>query len=353
MGEVSAGSIFCPSKGQVSNRRFIERMKEWGWTVNKVKGDWTEMIHLNTYDKVKVRSAQITTGNPPEVFQEVLDVMNLTWEQFMLTNIPEVMSKIVEQDAFVRGTEQFLLGERDRLPQRMLDILHEEALQEYGKHQRRVERKAREAAAREQKEKQRIMSQPSTSESEVIDLTDVDIHAELARVTNPVKGETRDTPTRVRVINRVFDYLVESGEPCSAQRISDALGDTSKESVTGALLGLVKHELVERVKPGIYRIVRDQQNGSTIHHNVTAPVPVAPVQPVAALAPAPTTPVFPAGPWAGSVASTGDLTSAEEGVINDVLDLMFPDGMRIRAADISLLDQWKHLTAEVMRRVGG
>lgn len=345
-----------PKRTQISNRRFIDRLVEWGWVITKTSGEWTHLRHINTFHRVKVRSATYHRGNSPDTIQQVLNLMEMTWEKFMAFDIPTAVVQIAQEDNLIVGLEKYrATGEItpavDALVRDHYNDLHEEAIVEDAKRTARKVRKQHEAEARQQREEAR-KRMSTDAVPQVVDLTDVNVMEELERITAPDEVETPEQrTTRVRIINRVFDLLVESGEPMSAVRIAEALGDTSRASATGALLGLVRYGVAERVKPGVYRAVVDMQQQRTLRHNVQGTVPVTVSSPLQA-APTQVDPL-PAAALQRPVQAVQPTSATEDEIINDVLDLMFPNGMRIRAADITLLDQWKNLTGEVLRRVGG
>lgn len=331
---------FIPPMGKISNRRFLARLNDWNCRVIKVSGEWTSVDVRETL--VRVRSAHTHTGNSVDTFTEILGILGLDWIGFMSADLgPETYRKASESlRARLKLEEEYTAYmNHGTIPQWAMDEVQEQALSEHAKWQRKQDR-------RSLKEATSMAAQPVQPDP-VIDLTNVDIHAELARVTKPEPDELPETPTRTRIINRVFDLLVESGEPMSTNRLCEALGDTSMSSTTGALLGLVRHGVAERVKPGVYRAVTDMMQQDTMRMNHQGKAQVTLSAPVVA------PPTLVQAPQPVERERAVEYPPVSPTIVDDVLDLMFPDGMRVRAADLPLLDEWKRLTVEVIRRVGG
>lgn len=373
MGDLA--SAFIPRMGAISNDRLIRRLKEWRCEIVKVSGEWTSVLAGG--EVVRVNSAHVHTRTGPEAINRILRAMDLTWDQFMSLDIGPATQQqanemlAIEQD-MVKQIQTYIAG--GKIPEYAIALLHVEALKDNGvfdKQQERISardvRKSAEAEARRTRKESRTMSTPATPIPSIapqkIDLSNVAVMADLERMTAPDEAETSaQKKIRVRVINRVFDLLVAAGEPMSAQRMAGELGAT-RSAVTSACLALVRYAVAERVKPGVYRAVVDMQQQDTTRLNVqmgNAPIQVATSAPVAPLpiVQVPLAAFVP--PTMSQVAQSYEAmhhaersTVDQNEVIDDVLDLMFPEGMRIKAADITLLEQWKNLTAEVIRRVSG
>jgi hypothetical protein len=298
-----------PSMGAVSNRRFIERMIDWGWEVNKASGE-KSLMTLPTGDEVWVMSAHVHRSNPLSVFNAVLRITgDISWETFWTLDVIAELRKVQDDLRAEIEAEERRIAKRER------------------KHR---------------KEKQRRM--PTTEPARVINLdSGTDVTEELKRLEAEVPEERE---RRIRVQPRVLALLMESGEPWAVSNIAKHL-NAPDSSISGACGRLVQSGLLTRVAHGVYQAVRTGSDHK-VHISVgTALEAAQPGQPVdVALA-----------PESPSAARTAPATTATETpvdgqwdeTINEVLDLMFPNGFKAR--HLPLIDRWRRATVALLREL--
>jgi hypothetical protein len=391
-----SGAAFFPSMGNISNRKFIERMETWGWKVKKVRGE-TTLMETPHGIKCEVRSAHIRQGNSAKTFQEVLSVMDMTWEEF-----------IRPMDADMQlAMEQYLLldDEERRLIWDAAEVKHMTRMQRVKEQQRAQDlrkRDERRAAAKAERDRKRTHPQATpldlhkpvfaeSHEPEETTVADEEPKAEpkpdddkvtLAHLKPGQVPSVGQVKRRVRgATNRTLDVLVAANEPVSIERLTKLLPDIRRDSIQQACLSLVRWNVAERVKPGVYR-VRDEarRNGDVrVGVDITAraalpePAPavpaaspvtvqhVVPVQDVTATT-APVEPRPPAEtrdtgrtadvePIQKTYASDGSGDLQMDEMVNETLDLLFPQGFKAR--HLPLIDQWRQATIALMREING
>lgn len=304
-----------PAMGAVSNRRFIDRMVDWGWETAQSKGEHVVMT-LPTGDEVWVCAPQVHNRNPLSVFNEVMRCTgDIDWTTFWTTDVPAELRRITAE----------LEAELEREQRR------------HGKRSRQKKEERRRMAA----------SQPAR----VIDLDSAsDVTDELQALERETE-ETREHRTRVQP--RVLALLMESGEPWAISNIAKHLGINNDSSVSGACGRLMQQGLVRRVAHGVYQAVRTGGDHK-VHISVGQPPEAAPV-PLMASFPTPA-PEIPAAARTAPPSAPSDPRQTPpkgedqwEETINEVLDLMFPNGFKAR--HLPLIDRWRQATTALMREL--
>lgn len=308
-----------PAMGAVSNRRFIERMIDWGWEAASTKGEHTVMT-VPTGDEVWVCSPHVHSRNPLSVFNEVLRCTgDISWTEFWTIDVPAELRKVAE------------------------DIKQDLALA-----QRRQDKRNKRDRKRE--ERRRMAAQQP---ARVINLdSGSDVTEELSALEAEVTA-SQEREVRHRVQPRVLALLVESGEAMACLTISQHLGIDNDNSVSGACGRLLQQGLIERVAHGVYRAVRTSGD-HRVHVSVGAQqpeqAPVASTFPVVELPPEKPSAARTAPPSAPSDPRTDPMEGDQwEETINDVLDLMFPNGFK--AKHLPLIDRWRQATKALMREL--
>lgn len=350
-----SGESFTPSIGKISNRGLIAKMEQWGWHVKKVSGEWTTM-ESPTSKKIDVRSGHTHTGNSRVIINEIIDSMEMSWEQFVAPFNEEeneimLLFKTMDPNEFTRFREgykkealaqQAIAKEKDRRQQEQArDVRRQE------RHQARTEKAAMHEAAR---------SKPPVPEPPKV----TPLRPVLDSLTVSAVVEDADA-ARVRVINKVFDLLVDTGEPMSCQKITDQIPYARYRAVQSACLNLFRQGVVERLKTGIYQ-VKDEHKGQDVRIDVVArsgdrdrivqeadvkvaeilDMPEGPAKTMAAVKAEPL--VMAAREVVREVEADRDET------INDVLDLLFPQGFR--AKHLPLIDTWRRATIALIDEIG-
>lgn len=364
-----AGEAFVPSMISISNRTFIERMKQWGWREKKTKGDKVLMEAPNG-TKIEVLRPGIHQGNPKETFQAVLDAQNMTWTEFIMPLEPEVQAAL---DYYVSLDPDEQEAFRDNA--RLVEALNDQRVME---HQRDVSRRAniekRKKREAEKKARQFPVEtrkvEPMVPKTEPVQPEPEEPVVDEPEHLPPVKPVTQVREFTKGLTNRVLMHLVESDQPMSIDKLSQLERDARRSSIGAALANLVKYGVAQRVKPGVYRI-RDEarRNGDVkVDLDITAragaprpeEVPAVPPVPVVTDATASVeSPVVPADVVRTAdadlrqttypVPRSGDLNTDE--LVNETLDLLFPQGFKAR--HLPLIDQWRQTTVALIREVNG
>lgn len=322
-----AGEAFRPAPSKISNRGLIARMKQWGWKEEKPKGDYLSM-RSPTGQRVLVRSPHQHTGNSKETLHEVLEAMGgISWDHFIGANLTDLDIELGQYIATLSDEEvvPFLRSVGTAMQEiKAVDKEIEAAIHRADAHQRK---EARRKAREEQRQEQHVTAQP-------------------APVT-PIKK-----PRNRGISNRVYDLLATTGHAMSLQAIASALGDITSDQAGNACANLMEAKAVQRVKHGVYQVLpqhqrqdvrvdvvaRNEDTGET-GEKVALHVPQAQPLPVVASAPEVPAP----RPVAG-------LQFDYDESINDVLDLLFPQGFK--AKHLPAIDAWRQATIALMREIG-
>lgn len=154
------------------------------------------------------------------------------------------------------------------------------------------------------------------------------------------------------ISTRVLTYLIEAGEPRTSDAIAAALG-ISRTQAGSAGSYLVKIHAADRIKSGVFVAVPRRAPDTTVGIDVNVaqsrqdvtPAPAERIASVTALVTPPTqVDDLDAGP---SVDRTGSIDEEVEAV----LDLLFPQGMTIRAHDLRRIIAWTEQTKALLREV--
>lgn len=172
--------------------------------------------------------------------------------------------------------------------------------------------------------------------------------------TSPAPTSKQSKP-RERYINKVADCLVQFGGPMSTDRIAEELSLTTAQAGS-ACRQLVQQDVIEQIKSGIYcakqyaadaRLAIDIDVSSERSQSAPSPVREVPALTSLDLPPAPLPPVA-----TEPVPSASGLSEDEvEDLMETVLDLIFPSGMHVRAADLKVIADWIESTKRLMYRV--
>lgn len=335
----AAPSAFIPGPGRLSNRSLLERFKAWGCNVT-IKGDRAKVI---TPDRCNYEflAPHVHAKNDARIVLQAVECIGTTWETFCTRTKGGLLAQVNAE-----------INETVNEAQDALVAVAQDAQDEFDRRQKaREERDARKAEARRQKEESKMQSQ-SQPEVSVVDLTDVDV-VRAVQEAAPLRTP-RSTNAPASISTRVFDLLADEGKPLSIYIIAQRLGIKTQQA-SAACISLMEQDVAVRVKKAVYRIAEDHahqdvrvdvvaraENGQVAQTvSVAQPTPADP--PTAASAP----PVAIPAPVPTPAVAGADPTDA---VVNDVLDLMFPMGMNVRAGDLDLLQSWKALTREVFIR---
>lgn len=177
----------------------------------------------------------------------------------------------------------------------------------------------------------------------------------------PVSEQPQKRKPREQYINKVADFLVQFSAPATIDRIATECGITSGQA-SSAASQLVQQGVAERVKTGMY-VAMQYAADARLSIDVTAtsavaasrdPLPPGLIQPEPAVVPRLTEvpEAQPAPLPADDEPSVSGLDPADvEDLMEIVLDLLFPTGMHVRAADLKVIADWVESTKRLMYRV--
>lgn len=270
---------------QPSNRNVLNQLREWGATIIKEKGDWTD-VRLPTGDDVKVRSSHCHSRNGAEMFTTIYRALGITPQQFW------------------SGPDK----------------------------------------------------------------------PELKAVPNPEPAIKRARSAQ-SMTNQVYELLLGQGTPMSAHKITEMTGLT-KDQVTGAFWNLKAQGMVRAVKRGMYQAIDTRKSEVDVtvdvHRNDHRPDRVVVTTATEATDTVlgdrlPASDTDSAVPMPMIVPSTNETdgfglpknewerpkTNDIDSLMETVLDLLFPDGMHIKASDLKAIVDWQEATKNLLRRVRG
>lgn len=312
------GKSFLPSPRRISNRGLINKLKEWGWHEGKNEGDDVWMVSPRG-NEVRVRRADIHKINSDDQINAVLHVMNMTWEDFVLPHPEDVRNaaKVISSMNPDEVDEYAGAMVRTFAAQDELQSAIDHARMEQVKAQRRERRRKPKETAVQPAPKQE--PQPTTPRLVVV-----------------------DAPKRNRgTYQRVWDVLSNQPQGISLDGLVRALdgSNDARSSINGACTRYVDRGFVERLGRGVYRVKPEYA-----HTDVRVDVVARSEQSVQVDAP-------PAKPNPTEVFTDAMSGAApmQEDTINDLLDLMFPNGFK--AKHLPLIDRWRQVTAALIREI--
>lgn len=330
---MSAGTAFAPRPMRLSNRALIRQMESWGWHVRRVHGEWTEMQNP-IGERIDVRSAHTHVGNAPLTYQEVLERTGdrLSWNQFMrpITEESEVIAEILRR---CEGREDFLEAVDE-----MVRVAEEAEQQLQARKDESAERERR--RQRDQKSrKKRARKAAATQQRE-------DTPVNAAPTPTPPEPEGYVVKNR-GMADRVFAVILNRSGPITNAQIAEELEldwDENKSAIGNATNYLSKLGVIDRVKRGVWQ--RKHQYSA---HDVTIdvvsrnldsiPVEIRPHQP--------TPEAEPVREKVREIhADRRFLNEDRDELLNDLLDLMFPDGFK--AKHLRSIEQWKQATVALI-----
>lgn len=331
-----SGDSFFPSMGSISNRQFISRMKDWGWRVKKVRGEET-VLETPGGKKVTVASAHTHSGNSQHTVNEVLSFMDMTWQEF-IRPLDADMQLALRIYANLSPEEQDELWQEGKL-ERALDLMFMKARQRFindREHERR-------RAARKQDKERKVMSrsqrrQPLPTIAAAPPPPEESATPPEATELPPVKPVEEIRQFTRGLTNRILDHLVASDQPMSTDRLCALEPDAKRASIQGALSNLVKYGVAQRVKPGVFRIRDEARKPGDVRVDVVAHAGAPDNSPV----PPQTTATFPV-----KVGVSMMIPADDEESMNEVLDLLFPNGFKAR--HLPYIDAWRAATVNLLR----
>lgn len=147
------------------------------------------------------------------------------------------------------------------------------------------------------------------------------------------------TPKITRGIGEaVHQHLIDANGPRTTKAIAEATG-FRRDQVNSAAYHLIQAGVIRRLKTGVYEATQARTSRIDVQHHTDTVVMPAP-----AAAPA-SVPVIVSTPAPAPTV----MDAAAEDTMNDVLDLMFPDGFKAR--HLPAIEAWKAATIRLMGEV--
>jgi len=281
-----------------SNKNVLEQAQLWGWTIRSHSSEWVELQHSERTERVKVRPATFRSLNPHDVLHRLYQATcNGSAETFWKRDDP-YFDKVREQRQAKHAAGQ----------------MTDEELEAF-------------AAAKRSEYEDAPPPTPPEDEPET-----APVPAPIVTIQDVYGIAPRPKTMESNVLN-VFDALAPSD--VTIQQVSTLLGLTRMEA-SNTVSRLVRRGLVLRDPSGRKGIWRRSglQPQDSVRPAAAAPIltPVVVTQTPLVLVPTP------------APAVTAD-------VVDDLLDLLFPDGIRARHLD--LVEQWRQLTRRMIDEVTG
>jgi hypothetical protein len=332
MNDVPATLV--PPRSSVSNRTVIARLKAWGCTGEKQKGEYT-YFDSPWGDRIEVKSATYHRKNGSRQWDSIVNGLRVSYQEFMARDLSPLDQDTLKAAAVM--AKDFVEGLREQEAEEKARLAAREAEQQAKREQREVAAQA----ARQAREKRRMSAQRRQQQLAVVP----DDEATAALTSEPKVRQGR-------IINQVLDFLIGCGEPCSIDRIMTSFDNPPRRSsVQGACLRLVDQGVVDKVKPGVYQ-AKPQHQRQDVRVGVQGAIDGGVAAKVQDIAHGPEKPVQEALPPM-PVPRAGRFIPANltdnEATINDVLDLMFPSGFK--AKHLPLIDAWRTATIALMRDI--
>lgn len=313
---VAVPGALIPAMGKISNRSVLKRLAAWNCPVIKVQGDWTT-VDVRGH-AVKVRSAHVSTGNSTETFRELLDRMGMTWPEFIGAPVgPEALRASVSMTRQEQGKPT---AANTAPPEFWLSELHQEALRMNAELTKTREPRHPKPEPQTEQELQETLTGPIPAEKEPEVMTDATVHPMHRGPGRPPKGV-------VPMTTKVLEYLIKEARPVASHEIASALNLTQNQA-NGAGAGLVKAGAARRVKQSVYQAADSTMQHVRLHQETREQVEHV----VAAVA-----------------ATRAVDEPMDEDVINDVLDLLFPNGFKAR--HLARIDSWREETKRLIQEV--
>lgn len=323
-----------PVPTQVSNRAFIEKMRVWGWSIHRDRGDTITMKHLISGELVDVFAPHIHKGNSAKTIAAV----------YRLTTSGNSERFWDGPDTATVTDRDIALADFDAEEAAMVVAVQDQVLASKTDPKRR--RKVRQYI-------EQLNSEP-TPEPEKTD----DNESEPEEVK---PEEVMTSTANTGLARRALELLVsQNKKPTTVQEAAIALG-VSETAASNTLSYLRNKGQAVRILRGTYIASPSLLPNTTVAHEVsgvatgerTLRVVVGTDHPSAhrpATSPlvdetAPTATPAPPAPESTPDAPTDDI----DATIEAVLDLMFPMGFKAR--HLGAITEWQRATRELIRTV--
>lgn len=353
-----------PVPSHPSNRNVIHQAMKWGAVEEKVKGEET-WLRTPTGERIKVKSAHSHLGNSPAEIDTLIDALGLSPAAFWTG--PWVLVR-EHLDPVLPPPATKPLGEVKALIALVRALIDEMApVRDVRDTLDRIVKAAQGTAAQGWADEHVTAAIAEVDRGRPI-ITGHDEAAFLIFLDEQSWAEKREqeqaqpeqepdmprpkkvTPAlkavkRVRryggATHRIFDLLTERGHPMSTYAISEALA-IPRNTVSSACGHLTNGGHLRRLKSGVYEAVK----AAPAEHGVDVRFGLieggAETEYEYRSEPTPEPIVIERKP------PTVDSIDDE---VNTVLDLLFPDGMTIRAGDLPAINGWLESTKTILRQV--
>jgi len=340
---------------QPSNAHVIQQADAWGWRVQGARRGKTRLRHVITNDHIDVEPAggDKVHGNRSAVLQRLYELTGVNAEGFWqgpdrvaIENINKAQRRR-DQDRLARTP-----GPRRDAPvtTSVGDVLADAAAK---------------AATEQTKTTKETAVQPIVKPSAQSNRTD-----DPDAIVTPRDDAGRDAilkaselPGGATMINQAFTVLAKYGMPMTTDDVHKQLSHLTREQVQGALSNMGGSGVITRLQRGLYQtkaapvtdrsrldvISPDDHHVELVPHREEAKETRAPA--MATLPPAPTEPTVPAPTPAPPVAESPVMAPLADEDLDELFDLLFPDGVTIRARHIAVITEWKAATTKMVNEL--
>jgi len=318
----SKGAAFTPSRRRMQNRGFINQLRLWGWRQGKVSGDFTTMVAPNG-TKLQVRSAHNHTGNAPEAYEQALEAMGITWDEFVAKGRDETDHNV---GAVLRSID---LVKAPQDAERLMDAVAE-AAKEMGEADKaeRQRRRADQIAERDRRRAARkaAPAAPPREDRPVVE------------VTEPRGGASPQRGTA----DLVFAVILGHSGPITNAQIGEVLGIDVASRIGNATNYLHSIGVIDRVKRGVW-----QRKHEYSPHDMTFDIVSRNLDQI----PREARPAEPPTPLPTQATKDRAVAEDRDELLNDILDDLLPDGIKMR--HLSIVERWKQETAAMLDIIEG
>lgn len=300
----SSGTAFTPSRRRMQNRGFISQLKLWGWAERKTSGEWTVM-QAPIGAKVRVRSAHTHDGNTQDTYDEVLDIIGVSWDEFA--------ARGRDEDEHQVGT--------------VIRSLVDEPIEAKVEFSREINRRLDAAQQEEaEAERRRQAEQKSQRKAERKAAT-----AAPVREDTPVEAVQQESGRGTA--DKVFGVILGHSGPITNAQIAEVLGIDNTVRIGNATNYLHQIGVIERVKRGVW-----QRKHEYSPHDMTFDIVSRNLDSI----PRESRPPQPPTTLPTKAVTDRALKDDRDRLLDDVLDQLLPDGFMGR--HLSLIARWRDET---------
>lgn len=376
---------------QPANRHVLGQAERWGWKILSRKRDMVQVRHLISREKLDLQPEGSHAGNTTEQLRELYRITGVTAEGFWQGPSAIAIAEItraheVETDRRARGARVL-----DPLTTSVADAL-DDAAREAAIARRKAAEKADELGTTE-------AGEPAAEAAYGSPLSTVTPRTEESR---EFIVEAAKMSGGASISNQAFIVLAKFGMPMTTQNVNDRLPHLEKSQVQNALTRMSRIGTITRIQKGLYQTKAAPISGrnqtevtspdglslevtrrdtrrpamADMPHVPTTPSPFSqcgdgcsaasnhsfapgcalyqprveeelepavaePIEPAEAPQSAPSTPPT----------EQDDVSVIDDDELDELIDLIFPEGFRFKARHLTALAAWKQATRDMITAI--